>query len=905
MPTLQKEIAWDHAAYLDLHGMPYRQSGWYYQVGEIKASQGWILHISIIPQLADGLFRTVLPLILPHPFKIIRDKKNLQYLNAGYQGFNRIGKVICIYPATEEDALLLVERLLPALKPFKGPAILTDFYLGAVLYTRYGSFRSYNLNYLAEDPNTLIADGNGVVFRDSYSIPPVLPEGIDNPFTQYILPAKYSRTQPILYNKYGVQQALAISVKGNVLLARMRQGTSSVRCILKQGREHMLSDDAGHDMKDRIKWQFAVHKDLQKEIPLPKVYDYFEVEGDSYISMEYVGGTILNQWIFNTYANSLWPYLPTGSKKELLACVKDILTSLGKIHVKGYVHRDITSNNFIVTRKKKICFIDFELAWSFKDAFPTPPFESATIGYASPEQITGKTPAIQDDIYSAGALLIAFLTGFEPMFIIEKDLDQVKEKLISLSGEREMAGLIIRCLDPVPARRPALQEIIDQVKKMEAYHNISKSAAAAGIRLPDPGMTDLTIQRALNYLGDRHMLSATGLWISSGQSGQDQLQTNAMMIREVFPGIHQGVAGVLYMLSKAGSNGYDLAPINDNILKAWEYCEELMYTGQLGTLTGGLYFGTAGLALMIATVKINGLIPADPAAPIKLREFFTEPEQDLSILHGVAGQGIGLLRCKNYIENYEEIANHYAAILILLQQKDGSWITPDARGKMAKNTGFGYGIAGIVYFLLEYYSISGLERIGTAARLGLSYLEKKAIRTGGMMRWTNSDTDDTIGGWWAMGTPGVALTFLKAFQVTGSDRYRTVAEKALNCYPDIFTHFNLSQQLGLSGLGEIYLEAASILKDDVYKEKARWIAGLITMLSMNTDDYNKFWRVESNYFPAPGLMAGVSGVLHFLLRSLYPDKIAFPVLGAICPEDMGQRDPGLGASALAGKVSSS
>jgi len=899
MSTIQKEIAFDHAAYLELHGMPYRQSGWYYQAGEVRAAQGWILHISVIAQLADGLFRTILPVIAPCPFKIIRDKMNLQYLNAGYQGFNRIGKVVCIYPETEEDALLAVERLLPALRTFRGPAVLTDFYLGAVLYARYGSFRSENLNYQAEDPNALITDGNGMPFRDHYSIPPVLPEGIGNPLSKYILPSKYSRPQHILHNKYWVQQPLAVSVKGNVLLARVRKGASSRKCILKQGRENMIADDAGHDMKDRIKWQFAVHKDLQNDILVPKVFDYFEVEGDGYLSMEYIGGTSLNQWIFNTYANSLWPYLPMPSKKELLAFAKNILSSLEKIHAKGYVHRDVTSNNFIVTRKKKICFIDFELAWSFKDAFPNPPFESATIGYASPHQLAGKIPAIQDDIYSAGALLITFLTGFEPMFIIEKDLENVKEKLIFLSGEREMATLIVRCLDPAPEKRPTLDEMISLIKKMEAWLDLPKPAIAVPVRLPDPGITDLTIQRALDYLGDNRMLSGDGLWISSGQTGEDQLQTNAMMVREVFPGMHQGVAGILYMLSKADANGFDLTPIDDTIAKAWEYCEELLYTGQLQHQTGSLYFGKAGLAVAIATVKANGLIPADPSDPIKLRELFSQPELDLSILHGVAGQGIGLLRCRDYVENYQEIANHYAAILILLQQKDGSWITPDAQGKAAKNTGFGYGIAGIVYFLLEYYQVSGLERIGKAARLGLSYLERKAIRTEKAIHWNNSDTDSTMGGWWAIGTPGTALTFLKAFQVTGLDKYRVIAEKALNGFPEVFTHFNLSQQLGLSGLGEIYLEAASILDDDKYRAKARWIAGLLTRLSMTTTGYKCFWRFESSYFTAPGLMAGVSGIIHFLLRSRFPDKIAFPVLGPICPGSPGHQDFHLEPSALA------
>lgn len=887
MPTLQEANVADYAACLDLYGMSYRPAGFYYQVGEIGASQGWILHISVIAHLAEGMFHTILPLLAPCPFKIIRDKKNLHYLNAGYQGFNRIGKVICVYPETEEDALLLVERLLPALKTYKGPTIITDFHLGAVLYTRYGSFKSDNLNFSSGDPNAVILDGHGRAFQDQYFIPPRTPEGMRNPFTRYLTPAKYSRTPNVLHNKYWIQQVLSTAVKGNVLVTATRNGRSFRKCIVKQGRENMISDDAGRDMKDRIRWQFAVHRDLQKDIAIPEAYEYFEMEGDGFMSMELIRGTSLNQVIFETYGNSLWPFLSAGSKKDLLTYVSQILVAIQRLHGRGYIHRDITSNNFIVTRKKKVYLIDLELTYSFKNNLPAPPFEAATIGYASPEHMALKMPTIQDDIYSIGALLITLFTGFEPMFIIEPDMEHLATKLRFLTGDGEITSLIIQCLDPVPAGRPALEDIISTINSIKDRPGKSTASIFAGIERPDPGAAQRIIQRGLNGLGESYMLSEAGLWIS-GSAGYAQLQTDAMIVRDVFPDIYQGGGGILYMLSKARSCGFDLTNMINAVQKNWTYNEELQYSGLLDRLPGGLYFGKAGIAVMMAAVKENELLDIHSYDPVKLREWFSVPEEDPGVLHGIAGQGIGLLRCRDYVENYREIADHYMALLILLQQKDGAWVTKDAQGKLGKNTGFGYGIAGIIYFLLEYYRLFGVENAWKGACQGLAYLEKKVIKTKDKYQWANSDTDETLGGWWGIGTPGIALTFLKAFQVTGENKYKIIAEKALDFHPAVFVHYNLSQHQGLSGLGEIYLEAASILNDDKYRQKADWIAGVLMRLTMNAGNDSSLWCVENNYYAVPGLMTGNSGILHFLMRNSFPDKIVFPVLGGICPDALCQ-----------------
>jgi hypothetical protein len=48
-------------------------------------------------------------------------------------------------------------------------------------------------------------------------------------------------------------------------------------------------------------------------------------------------------------------------------------------------------------------------------------------------------------------------------------------------------------------------------------------------------------------------------------------------------------------------------------------------------------------------------------------------------------------------------------------------------------------------------------------------------------------------------------------------------------------------------------------------------------------EHRKFgphWLIEHEKQPVPGFMLGNAGILHFLMRYCYPDKIGFPMLPA-------------------------
>ncbi len=82
---------------------------------------------------------------------------------------------------------------------------------------------------------------------------------------------------------------------------------------------------------------------------------------------------------------------------------------------------------------------------------------------------------------------------------------------------------------------------------------------------------------------------------------------------------------------------------------------------------------------------------------------------------------------------------------------------------------------------------------------------------GRVLEWNYSDVHSEKWKWWCHGGPGIALAFLNLYEQTGKDSYADVVTKALEIHPFDIQYPNLSQCHGISGLGEIYLEAYSEL----------------------------------------------------------------------------------------------
>ncbi|WP_158267015.1 lanthionine synthetase LanC family protein [Chitinophaga niastensis] len=876
---------------LEKYGLQYINTDYYLQVGEIIQVQGWILHLSVIKPQLSALFEIVIPELIREnvPFKIIRNNEIAKYLLDANLGYAKLGKVVCIYPKTDKEALLLAQKLIRLTASFRGPAIPTNIHLGSIVYTRYGSFNPI----MRTDTPDGEAPGNeiryiyntkGELVPDYYTIPFVLPENVVWPFGEITQP-QVPVSKKLLKNTYKPLTVIKPDAKGRVIKGIYIKGFLNIKhCIIKEGKYNMWVDEQGRDIQDRLMWQHELCKDLANDIPFPKIFDLFKENNDMYLVMEFIKGDSLENIVLSTYKGNSWFQLSAANQLLLIGYLLKIITIIQRFHERAYVHRDITPNNFLIDKKGRIFLIDMELSYSLANRKPYPAFKLGTFGYYSPEQEAQQTPTIKEDIYAIGALMAFIFTGLTPVKFGINVPGKLIKSLLFFTRNEFLSDTIAKCLSTTPQERPLLETIKENIEKYqrELVMHLSQVENISA-EIPDKDreqkFTDL-INAALKGLTSTRLMTEDCLWDAQILKKDESMGT-VQVERAYSAELHNGMTGIVYMLSKAKILGYNIDPIMEGYANSWKYLQATCLNN-ISTLKPELYGGAAGIALAISEGMNAGLLAPDNEYKLYLQQCFQNVSENLDLAAGVAGQGIALLQCRRWLspDFTTPLLTQYLETLLAKQQDDGSWNTDNTPGsKKNKIIGLAYGVSGIVCFLLMYANLYPDEHLNNTIRKALGWLKRQSTRKKDIYYWNDATRKKSISQFSCdIGIPGIALVFIKAYKHFKDPFYKEIATGTLQALSSCPVHVDYSQAMGIAGLGEVYLEAYKAFKEEEWQHRANWIANSFAHTLLENKDGVRYWSMNDYPDPVADLMTGSSGIIHFLMKYQLPDKLDYLLL---------------------------
>ncbi len=206
------------------------------------------------------------------------------------------------------------------------------------------------------------------------------------------------------------------------------------------------------------------------------IHDIGETEeGELYLVMEYLVGT------------SLSSELSRGSMalSRGVDILEQMCAALARAHDLGVVHRDLKSDNILLTsrggRKDFVKILDFGLAHLAMDPRLAP--KGAVFGtpeYMAPEQARGEEATAQSDLYALGVLFFEMLTGQLPF------RSDDRETLLEM--QRTQVAPRPRSIKPdvLPAAESIVVKLLekDRRKRFQDAHHLHEELKALQRSLP-------------------------------------------------------------------------------------------------------------------------------------------------------------------------------------------------------------------------------------------------------------------------------------------------------------------------------------------------------------------------------------------------------------------------------------
>lgn len=212
-----------------------------------------------------------------------------------------------------------------------------------------------------------------------------------------------------------------------------------------------------------------------------RLYDIAEVDGQIFITMEFVDGEDLS---------SLLRRVGRLPPDRAAAILRDLCAGVAAVHEKGALHRDLKPGNVMIDGRGRARITDFGLAVAH--ASRDEGRSAGTPAYMAPEQLTGEPASEQSDVYALALIGYEVLTGRRPfeagsaheLLKRQRAFDMPRPSLLVRDVDPAVERAILHALHPDPDQRPASVEELMR----ELPSNDPLAAAVAAGETPSPAM---------------------------------------------------------------------------------------------------------------------------------------------------------------------------------------------------------------------------------------------------------------------------------------------------------------------------------------------------------------------------------------------------------------------------------
>jgi serine/threonine protein kinase len=250
-----------------------------------------------------------------------------------------------------------------------------------------------------------------------------------------------------MFGPFRLEELLGEGGMARVFRARTPDGTTVALKLMR-------ADRVGDEIYAR---RFVHEARSAAEVRHPQlvpIFDAGEVDGRYYLSVGYVAGRTVEQWLRADGPLAL---------PDVLRLAADVASALDALHAVELVHRDVKASNLLVDEAGSTLLTDFGLAKGRGyTALTTPTHVVGTIDYLAPELLRGEKASPATDIYAFGCTVYECVAGRTPFAdrpLVQVGLAHLDEEPADPGGARddwspELSRAVVQALEKDPGRRP-------------------------------------------------------------------------------------------------------------------------------------------------------------------------------------------------------------------------------------------------------------------------------------------------------------------------------------------------------------------------------------------------------------------------------------------------------------------